>query len=160
MGYANPSQKGQGVHLRQFSRAFIFQDSAGERLVFVSIDTGMIGSGVRKEVGNDRTFHQTKSRYFGIFFLFFTGRNQFVEDCDPCWKADARLGFRTPPALEKFWNPGLAPARASRSHESPGVSLSDAKCARQRGSRPARIACTRQSRGAGNARGSTPSGCL
>ncbi|KAE8746175.1 hypothetical protein FOCC_FOCC007047 [Frankliniella occidentalis] len=50
MGYASPSQKGQGIHTRQFSRAFIFQDAAGERLAFVCVDVGMIGSGVRKEV--------------------------------------------------------------------------------------------------------------
>lgn len=50
MGYANPSQKGGGIHLRQFSRAFIFQDESGHRLAFVSVDCGMIGSGLRKEV--------------------------------------------------------------------------------------------------------------
>lgn len=50
MGYANPSQKGEGIHLRQFSRAFVFQDGGGERFVFVSVDCGMIGSGLRKEV--------------------------------------------------------------------------------------------------------------
>lgn len=50
MGYAAPDQKAQGIHLRQFSRAFIFHDGSGERLVFVSVDCGMIGSGVRKEV--------------------------------------------------------------------------------------------------------------
>ena len=50
MGYAAPDQKAKGIHLRQFSRAFIFQDGGGERLAFVSVDCGMIGSGLRKEV--------------------------------------------------------------------------------------------------------------
>lgn len=49
MGYANPEQKGVGVHLRQFSRAFIIDDGKS-RLVFVSADCGMMGTFLRKEV--------------------------------------------------------------------------------------------------------------
>jgi len=49
MGYANFEQKGKGLHLRQFSRAFIIDDGT-QRLVFVSVDGGMIGNGLRKEV--------------------------------------------------------------------------------------------------------------
>ncbi|KAL4710654.1 hypothetical protein ACJJTC_003290 [Scirpophaga incertulas] len=50
MGYANFEQLGQGIHLRQFSRAFVFEDDAGSKLVFVSVDAAMMGNGVRQEV--------------------------------------------------------------------------------------------------------------
>lgn len=49
MGYAKSNQKGCGIHLRQFSRAFIFDDGS-QRAAFVSIDAGMMGYGVRKAV--------------------------------------------------------------------------------------------------------------
>ncbi|XP_013094566.2 uncharacterized protein LOC106078246 isoform X1 [Biomphalaria glabrata] len=39
MGYANPGQTSHGIHLRQFSRAFIFAESlSSKRTVFVSLD--------------------------------------------------------------------------------------------------------------------------
>ncbi len=40
MGYANPAQIGDGIHLRQFSRAFIIDDGK-TRVVFVSVDICM-----------------------------------------------------------------------------------------------------------------------
>ncbi|XP_065225637.1 neutral ceramidase [Planococcus citri] len=49
MGYANIDQKGQGIHLRQFSRAFIVSEH-NQNFVFISVDCGMIGNGLRKEV--------------------------------------------------------------------------------------------------------------
>lgn len=49
MGYARPEQKGSGLHLRTFSRAFIIDDGE-ERFVFVSVDSAMIGHGVRMAV--------------------------------------------------------------------------------------------------------------
>ncbi|XP_031838351.1 neutral ceramidase [Nomia melanderi] len=49
MGYAKIDQKGSGLHLRTFSRAFIIDDGE-ERFVFVSVDSAMIGNGVRKTV--------------------------------------------------------------------------------------------------------------
>lgn len=49
MGYANFEQSGQGIHLRQFSRAFVLADD-NSRLVFVSVDAAMMGNGIRKEV--------------------------------------------------------------------------------------------------------------
>ncbi|XP_075229795.1 neutral ceramidase isoform X2 [Lycorma delicatula] len=49
MGYAKMEQRGEGLHLRQFSRAFIVDDGF-ERLVFVTADCGMIGIGVRNAV--------------------------------------------------------------------------------------------------------------
>lgn len=45
-------QKGEGIHLRQFSRAFLFENS-GSKLVYVSIDAGMMNTGLRKRVGAD-----------------------------------------------------------------------------------------------------------
>ncbi|CAH2077084.1 unnamed protein product, partial [Iphiclides podalirius] len=53
MGYANFEQSGQGIHLRQFARAFVLVDdgsSRSTRMVFVSVDAAMMGNGVRKEV--------------------------------------------------------------------------------------------------------------
>ncbi|XP_059485796.1 neutral ceramidase [Neocloeon triangulifer] len=49
MGYARLEQKGAGIHLRQFSRAFIFDDGES-RVVFISVDVAMISYGIRKEV--------------------------------------------------------------------------------------------------------------
>lgn len=49
MGYANVEQKGKGIHLRLFSRAFIICDGT-KSFVFVSVDCGMIGNGIQKEV--------------------------------------------------------------------------------------------------------------
>lgn len=49
MGYAKSGQTGQGLHLRQFARAFIIDDSTN-RLLFVSADVGMIGHGLRNAV--------------------------------------------------------------------------------------------------------------
>lgn len=49
MGYAQLSQRGEGIHLRQFSRAFIFDDGE-KRTVFVSVDAGMMGHAVKNDV--------------------------------------------------------------------------------------------------------------
>ncbi|XP_026331744.1 neutral ceramidase-like, partial [Hyposmocoma kahamanoa] len=51
MGYAKLEQTGHGIHLRQFARAFVIEDEENNRrIVFVSVDAGMMGHGVRKEV--------------------------------------------------------------------------------------------------------------
>jgi len=50
MGYANPAQTSRGIHLRQFSRAFIFQDNNKNTVVFVNIDACMFSQGVKLEV--------------------------------------------------------------------------------------------------------------
>ncbi|ETN60612.1 ceramidase [Anopheles darlingi] len=62
MGYGEFSQRGQGIHLRQYARAFIFAeeddgsadndrpDDEGKRVVFVSADAGMMGHAVKREV--------------------------------------------------------------------------------------------------------------
>lgn len=49
MGYAKLGQKGSGIHLRQFSRAFVVSDNE-KRLAFVSVDAGMMGHPVKREV--------------------------------------------------------------------------------------------------------------
>lgn len=42
MGYANPTQIGKGIHLRQYSRAFIIADAQkASRVVFVNADVCM-----------------------------------------------------------------------------------------------------------------------
>lgn len=40
MGYAVPSQRGSGIHLRLRARAYAFEQD-GKRAVFVSVDGGM-----------------------------------------------------------------------------------------------------------------------
>ena len=46
MGYANPAQINNGIHLRLFSRAFIIEDG-NTRVVFVSADMGMMATIVK-----------------------------------------------------------------------------------------------------------------
>ena len=50
MGYASTSQRGEGIHMRQFSRVFIVQDNAGRRIVYASVDAGMISHAIRRDV--------------------------------------------------------------------------------------------------------------
>ena len=49
MGYAKQGQNTKGIHIRQFSRAFIFEQD-GERNVYVSADCGMMGQLVKMKV--------------------------------------------------------------------------------------------------------------
>ena len=49
MGYAKQGQKTKGIHIRQFSRAFVFEQG-GERNVYVSADCGMMGQLVKTKV--------------------------------------------------------------------------------------------------------------
>lgn len=49
MGYAEMNQRGHGIHLRQFSRAFIIDDNV-KRVVFVSVDGAMISHPVKRDV--------------------------------------------------------------------------------------------------------------
>ena len=51
MGYAKAGQNTGGIHLRLFSRAFIFEGAPGKRFVFVSIDAGMMDPMVKIKVG-------------------------------------------------------------------------------------------------------------
>ena len=49
MGYAKQGQNTKGIHIRQYSRAFVFEEN-GARNVFVSIDIGMMGQLVKMKV--------------------------------------------------------------------------------------------------------------
>lgn len=49
MGYAKLSQVGCGLHLRQFSRAFIIDDGTN-RAAFVTVDSQSMAHGVRRQV--------------------------------------------------------------------------------------------------------------
>ncbi|XP_069373818.1 neutral ceramidase [Paralichthys olivaceus] len=49
MGYANPQQLAAGIHTRLYSRAFIIDDGR-RRVVFVTVDVGMISQRLRLEV--------------------------------------------------------------------------------------------------------------
>ncbi|XP_066146802.1 neutral ceramidase isoform X2 [Euwallacea fornicatus] len=49
MGYAKLTQKGCGIHLRQYARAFIFDDGTN-RVLYVSADACMISHGLRNAV--------------------------------------------------------------------------------------------------------------
>lgn len=59
MGYAKPDQKGVGIHLRQFARCFIMEDGT-QRVVFCSVDSGMMGDGIRKEVSQLSVYEQDR----------------------------------------------------------------------------------------------------
>ena len=50
MGYAKQGQNTAGIHIRQYSRAYIFEDNQGYRNVFVSVDAGMMGQLVKMKV--------------------------------------------------------------------------------------------------------------
>lgn len=63
MGYANPAQTANGIHMRQYSRAFIFADQSGQnRFVFVSTDSCMLSQGIKLEV-----IKQLKDLYKGLY---------------------------------------------------------------------------------------------
>ncbi|XP_050428136.1 neutral ceramidase [Adelges cooleyi] len=49
MGYGKMDQRGMGIHLRQFSRAFIIEDG-NSRIAFVSVDSAMLGDNMKIEV--------------------------------------------------------------------------------------------------------------
>ncbi|XP_049537702.1 neutral ceramidase [Anopheles darlingi] len=50
MGYAQITQRGTGIHLRQYARSYIVDDGSGGRFVFVSVDAGMMGHAVKRDV--------------------------------------------------------------------------------------------------------------
>jgi neutral ceramidase len=49
MGYALPSQRGSGIHLRLWARSFAFEDN-DRRVAFVSVDGGMGSDLVKMKV--------------------------------------------------------------------------------------------------------------
>lgn len=52
MGYGNFKQAGHGIHTRQYARAFVVEDDRNNRVAFVSVDAGMMGYGVKREVNS------------------------------------------------------------------------------------------------------------
>lgn len=73
MGYAQMQQRGQGLHLRQFSRAFIVDDYT-KRVVFVSVDGAMISHPLKRDVSlpaapltSDR--HWSVEKYDSYFLI-------------------------------------------------------------------------------------------
>lgn len=50
MGYAKPNQDAGGIHLRQFSRTLIVEDSQGHRVVYINLDNGMISQLLRSRL--------------------------------------------------------------------------------------------------------------
>jgi len=63
MGYAQLKQRGEGIHTRQFSRTFIVDDGLN-RLVYVSVDAGMISHAVKRNV-----VKELQRKYGGIYQL-------------------------------------------------------------------------------------------
>ena len=62
MGYAKQGQNTKGIHIRQFSRAFIFEQD-GERNVYVSADCGMMGQLVKMKVSDFNLFSKPTFEY-------------------------------------------------------------------------------------------------
>lgn len=50
MGYGQLKQRGHGIHTRQWARTFIVEDSQNNRIVYVSVDAGMISHVVKRNV--------------------------------------------------------------------------------------------------------------
>lgn len=59
MGYANIEQQGEGIHLRQFSRAFIIEDEQENRVVFVSVDAAMMSHVIKRDVTSAKNNFQS-----------------------------------------------------------------------------------------------------
>ena len=50
MGYGKTDQAASGIHFRQYSRAFVLQDSSNNRVVLICADIGMATQIVKIEV--------------------------------------------------------------------------------------------------------------
>lgn len=50
MGYAQLNQRGHGIHTRLYARTFIVEDERQNRVVYVSVDAGMISHAVKRNV--------------------------------------------------------------------------------------------------------------
>lgn len=87
MGYAQMQQRGQGLHLRQFSRAFIVDDDT-KRVVFVSVDGAMISHPLKRDVSIiwSRPHWSHGTAFFGIFHVEFLVRIGGEETATPLWK--------------------------------------------------------------------------
>ena len=50
MGYAQLNQRGHGIHTRLFARTFIVEDDQNNRIVYTSVDAGMISHVLKRNV--------------------------------------------------------------------------------------------------------------
>lgn len=50
MGYAQLNQRGHGIHTRLYARTFIVEDESQNRIVYTSVDAGMISHAVKRNV--------------------------------------------------------------------------------------------------------------
>lgn len=62
MGYAQINQRGHGIHTRQYARTFIVEDSPENRIVYVTVDAGMITHVVKRNV-----IRELKKKYGGLY---------------------------------------------------------------------------------------------
>lgn len=70
-------QRGEGIHLRQFARTFIVQDEiSNERIVFVSVDSAMIGHSIKRDVN----LHAIFSSNYSLIILKLI-ENRWLADC-------------------------------------------------------------------------------
>lgn len=53
MGYAHLPQRGNGIHLRQYSRAFIIDDNES-RIVYVTVDAAMMSHSIKRDVFKEK----------------------------------------------------------------------------------------------------------
>lgn len=65
MGYANPQQTAAGIHTRLYSRAFIVDDRQ-RRVVFVTVDVGMISQRLRLEVETQTVYYYFSHIYIDL----------------------------------------------------------------------------------------------
>lgn len=79
MGYGKVEQSGEGIHLRQFSRAFLIEDSTS-RIAFVSIDSAMMGDQIKKDVS------WTFKIEYKLLFYFIINYNNTVDSQFVCLK--------------------------------------------------------------------------
>lgn len=66
MGYGKYDQTGSGLHLRQWARSFVISDKKNS-MVFVSVDVGMIGDGLRIKVSSGGAFSR-KHKFILVYF--------------------------------------------------------------------------------------------
>jgi neutral ceramidase len=62
MGYAQLNQRGHGIHTRLFARSFIVEDERQNRVVYVSVDAGMISHVIKRNV-----VRELQKKFGGIY---------------------------------------------------------------------------------------------
>lgn len=80
MGYAQLNQRGHGIHTRQYARTFIVEDSPENRIVYVSVDAGMITHVVKRNV-----IRELKKKYGTLYQMgnvMISGTREFTSTLD------------------------------------------------------------------------------